>query len=102
MTIPYYPHSGRRKHYWKVRSDGMRDLLIKHHWRLKGGYCEKTINGRSVMQTIVKHGDDHCIVCLLDKDDFWADATARVRAAEAEQRRKAFKVVAGLDVPPLG
>ena len=78
----------------EVRNDGLRELLIQHRWSLKGGYCEKSVRGRSIMQTMVSKNDDYCVVCVCDRDDFWADVTAKARAAEAEQRRGAFKVVA--------
>ena len=45
------------------------------------------------MQTMIERGDGYCVVCLCDKDDFWSEATARARADEAEQRRKAFVLV---------
>jgi hypothetical protein len=93
MTIPYYPHSGRRKHYWRLRAEGHRELLIKHRWHLKGAYCEKSVKGRRVMLTMVRRHPDYFVVCLCDKDDFWADVTAAARAAEAEKRRAEFRTV---------
>ncbi len=95
MNIPYYPHSGRRKHYWRMRTGGHRDLLIEHRWSLTGGYCKKYIKGRSVMLSMVTKNDDYCVVCVCDENGFWALATAKARAHEAEQRRKAFRVLEG-------
>ncbi len=42
------------KHCWKLRTNGQRDLLVKHCWGLRGGYCEKTIRGKTVMMTSTK------------------------------------------------
>lgn len=54
MPVPYFPHSGRRKHYWKLRSEDFRELMTKHRWGFRGAYAEKSIRGQRVMQTIVK------------------------------------------------
>lgn len=93
MPVPYFPHSGCRKHYWKLRSDGYRELMTKHLWGFRGAYAEKTIRGRSVMQTIVKKTDDYYLCCFQLKDDFWSVITADAREKEAEVRRGAFRVV---------
>jgi hypothetical protein len=42
---------------------------------------------------MVRRHPDYFVVCLCDKDDFWADVTAAARAAEAEKRRAEFRTV---------
>ena len=93
MPFPYFPHSGRRAHYWKLRIDGFRELVARHRWGFRGAYAEKSIRGRRVMQTIVKKTDDYYLCCFQLKDDFWSTSTADARKREAEQRRKLFRVV---------
>jgi hypothetical protein len=70
--LPSYRHSGRRPHLWRLRIVGHRELLIEHRWSLKGGYGEKRIGGHSVMLTMVERHEDHCLVRLCHKDDYWA------------------------------
>jgi hypothetical protein len=94
MPYPYFPHSGRRAHYWKLRVEGFRELQIQHRWGFRGGYAEKSIRGRRVMQTIVKTTDDYYLCCFQLKDDFWSAVTADARKREAETRRESFRVVA--------
>jgi hypothetical protein len=93
MPHPYFPHSGRRKHYWKLRSDGYRELMTDHRWGFRGAYAEKSIRGRSVMQTIVTKTDDCCLCCFQLKDDFWSTSTADARRKEAEEHRNSFRLV---------
>ena len=93
MSHPYFPHSGRRKHYWKLRSEGFRELVTKNRWGFRGAYAEKSIRGRSVMQTIVKKTDEYYLCCFQLKDDFWSTITKNAREKEAEERRKSFWVV---------
>ena len=86
-TIQQYPHSGRRKHLWRLRNDGHRDLLIKHRWGLRGAYAEKTIRGKTYMMTMAAKLDDHVVCWLRLKDDFWAEITSEHQAARGDMRR---------------
>lgn len=95
MPMPFYPHSGRRKHYWKVRNESFRELMRNHNWGFRGAYAEKTIRGKSVMQTIVKKTDEYYLCCFQLKDDFWSVITTDARKREAEEWRQAFRVVEG-------
>ena len=93
MPIPYFPHSGRRAHYWKLRVDGFRELQTRHGWGFRGAYAEKTIRGQRVMQTIVTKTDDYYVCCFKLKDDFWSAITADARRRDAEAKRKSLRVV---------
>ena len=95
MPYPYFPHSGRR-----MRADGYRGLMTRHRWGFRGAYAEKSIRGRSVMQTIVKKTNDYYLCCFQLKDDFWSTSTADARKREAEQRRKSFRVVGRNEAAP--
>ena len=86
MPIPYFPHSGRRKHYWKLRSEGYRELMMANGWGMRGAYAEKSIKGATIMQTIVRKEATYFLCCFQRKDDFWADSTRR---AGGEPRRPA-------------
>ena len=68
--------------------------MVQHRWSLKGGYCEKYMRDQTVMLMLIERHEDYFLVCLCDKNDFWASVTVRARAEEAEQRRKVFRVVA--------
>ena len=93
MPIPYYEHSGRKPHFWKLRRNGYRDLLQSKGWSFRGAYAEKTIAGRTVMLRNVENREDHFLCRLELKDDFWANITSDARQEEAEQRRAEFAVV---------
>jgi len=93
MPIPYYPHSGRKNHYWKLRKDGLRDLLIKKRWGLRGAYAEKIIHGQTIKMIEVKETDEYLLYCFLRSDDFWANITKQAREQEAKKTRQAFHVV---------
>ena len=73
MSTPYLPHSGRKKHYWRIRNKGFRELLIKKGWHLMGGYASKVIQGRVVIQFLVEKTDDYFLCSFQLKSDFWAD-----------------------------
>jgi hypothetical protein len=79
MTTPRHAHSGRRKHFWRLRIEGQRDLLIAHRWGLRGGYAEKTIRGKTYMMTMSATFADHVVCCFRLKDEFWAEAISRHR-----------------------
>lgn len=83
MAIPVYPHSGRKCHYWKLRKEGFRELHLAKRWHLKGAYAEKDIRGVTIMETIVKEGDDHILVRFQRKNDFWAVITAEFKESGA-------------------
>ena len=98
MPIPYYEHSGRRPHLWRVRKDGFRKLLISKKWHLRGAYAEKTIHGRWIMQTIVEKHEDHLVCAFRPKDDWWAHITRGAREREAQELRNDFHVVTNDDL----
>lgn len=40
MTCRFHIFStaGAAKHYWKIRSEGFRELMTKHRWGFRGAY----------------------------------------------------------------
>ncbi len=93
MPIPYYEHSRRRPHTWKLRADGFRELFLSKGWSMRGGYSQKSIAGRQVMVLIIKKTPDYYVCQFGLKDDFWANITRDARQREAEERRSRFTVV---------
>ena len=73
MSCPHYPHSGRKKHYWRIRKEGFRELLIRKGWHLRGTYAEKKIQGRMIIQFIVANTEDYYLCSFQLKRDFWAE-----------------------------
>ena len=95
MPIPHDSSSGRRPHYWRIRAQGWRDLLLSKRWTMCGAYAAKHIRRRQVMATIVEKHDDHFLCRFQLKDDLWAGITGEFREREASQRRGTFKIVQG-------
>jgi len=73
MSSPCHPHSGRKKHYWRLRKEGFRELLIKKGWHLRGGYAAKVIQGREVIQFTIQKTEDYVLCSFQLKSDFWAE-----------------------------
>ncbi|MFZ2448289.1 MAG: hypothetical protein WAW37_18170 [Syntrophobacteraceae bacterium] len=73
MSIPYHPHSGRRKHLCRIRRYGFRDFQIAKGWHLRGGYASKIIAGQEVMQRIVEKTPCYFLCSFQLKSDFWAE-----------------------------
>jgi hypothetical protein len=73
MSSPCHPHSGRKKHYWRLRKEGFRELLIKKGWHLKGTYAEKEIQGKTVIQFMVARTEDYILCSFQLKSDFGAE-----------------------------
>ena len=92
-TIPYFPHSGRRPHYWRIRKDGHRDFIISHGWGLCGAFCRKCIRHREVLLFRCTEDADYVLCKFIFKDDFWSNATKQARAKEAAEHRRGFRVV---------
>lgn len=101
MSTYYFSHSGRAKRYWKLRNTGYRDLLIGHGWGMRGAYAEKSINGVSIMQTIVARYSTYLLCCFQRKADFWSDITRRERETEAIRRRAGFYAVPANTADPM-
>lgn len=95
MDIPYLSGSGRRPHYWALRSDGFHELLDKNCWQLRGAHLEKTIHGNRVMLTVVEETPQHVLCCLLLREDYWAGLTAQLREKHAKSRRSSFRIIPG-------
>ena len=93
MEIPYLSGTGRRPHYWALRSDGFHELLNKNCWHLRGAHLEKTIQGSRVMLTVVEETPQHILCCLLPREDYWAGLTAQLREKHAKSRRNSFRIV---------
>ncbi len=75
-------HSGRRKHYWKLRNPGLRELLLSKGWHMKGAYAEKFINGNAVMLKTVEEHPDYVLCSVQYKSDFWAELLQEVAERE--------------------
>ena len=95
MPTPYFSSSGRRPHLWRIRAEGIRELLLSKRWTMCGAYAAKHIRRRQVMVTVVEKNDDYFLCRFQFKDDLWADVTAESREHEASLRRSTFKVVQG-------
>ena len=95
MPIPHFANSGRRPHFWRIRAEGWRELLLSKRWTMCGAYAAKHILRRQVMVTIMEKHDDYFLCRFQLKDDLWADVTADLREREASQRKSTFKVVRG-------
>ncbi|MEW6710302.1 MAG: hypothetical protein AB1403_10810 [Candidatus Riflebacteria bacterium] len=64
-------NTNRRRHLWKIRRQGFRELLLKKKWLMRGGYAEKKIGGHYYMSTIVKQFSQFYLVLFERKDEFW-------------------------------
>ena len=95
MPIPYYSPSRRKHHYWKIRRNGYRELLLLKGWGMRGAYASKFIRGEEVMLTIARKTDDHYLCCFQLKSNFWSLITTRAREDEAKERRATFQLVKG-------
>jgi hypothetical protein len=84
----------KKTRYWKLRSSGFEDLIIKHNWSMKSGFGEKLIGGRLYMQFIVEDCDSHKLVKFIPKDVFWNKIHDQIREEETIVRRSAMYGIA--------
>ena len=97
LTIPYYPHSGRRSHVILLPTLKLREYLQSKGWTPWGAFCRKCIRGREIFLFVSRDHQDFALCRFVPKDDFWADSTRKAREREAAERRRSFQLISTAD-----
>jgi hypothetical protein len=61
----------RARHVWRLRDEGLRDLLLEHRWGLRGGYASKSIRGTEYMLIPARSGRHAGRHAIWARSDFW-------------------------------